>query len=131
MDFERVVLFDTTFCKQLVNLFTQAEHAPLKADPTCDCPRRRELAKDLLETCLACLTKQSSDITHKLKALYHAEFETMRATGQCPEQLRVVFLALRSIWLGETQEVEGRHSTKHFCYVFCLPWFVSWKETNQ
>jgi hypothetical protein len=74
--------------------------------------RRRQLAKELLDTPICCLRSSClfSDAPEKVRDSFGAQLREVVATGKCPADLHSFLLLVRSHLALDTQEIEGANS---------------------
>ena len=74
------------------------------------CSRRKAMAAELLSMRECCLQDRRQDFTLKVLRGFKAQLETVARLGTCPAPLHHMMLLVRSLWLADTQRVEGANS---------------------
>ena len=68
------------------------------------------MAAELLSMRECCLQDRRRDFTLKVLRRFKAQLETVARLGTCPAPLHHTMLLVRSLWLADTQRVEGANS---------------------
>ena len=81
------------------------------AFPRTECsPRRKSLAKMLLDECLLCLKRVWDDAAVKIRTLCFEDWTFMKESGQCTEFVWAILQCWRALFDGESAEVETYHA---------------------